>query len=93
MNNGWRDIPGIGNKFTGIVVLTAASDNLSCGTFAVSNSSTTNNSGLVTELSVHGDFLDSSKRVRLGYVGGELKATKDNEGGYQIYHVSFFGFH
>jgi hypothetical protein len=93
LNNSWRDIPGICNRFTGIVILTSASDNLSCGTFAVSNSSTTNNSGLVTELSVQGDFLDSSKRVRLGYVGGELKATKDNEGMYQIYNVSYFGYH
>ena len=93
LNNGWRDIPDIGNRFTGIVILTSASDNLSCGTFAVSNSSTTNNSGLVTELSVQGDFLDSSKRVRLGYVGGILKATKDNEGMYQIYSVSYFGYH
>jgi hypothetical protein len=73
--------------------LTSASGNLSCGTFAVSNSSTTNNSGLVTELSVQSDFYDYSKKVRLGYVGGELKATKDNEGGYQIYHVSLFGNH
>jgi len=60
LNNGWRDIPDIGNRFTGIVILTAALDNLSCGTFAVSNSSTTNNSGLVTELSVQSDFYDSS---------------------------------
>jgi len=93
LNNGWRDIPDIGNRFTGIVVLTPENDNLSCGTFAVSNSSSTNNSGLVTELSVQGDFLDSSKRVKLGYVGGELKATKENEGMYQIYNVSYFGFH
>ena len=60
LNNGWRDIPDIGNRFTGIVILTSAMDNLSCGTFAVSNSSTTNNSGLVTELSVQSDFYDSS---------------------------------
>jgi len=93
LNNGWRDIPGIGNIFTGIVVLTAALDNLSCGTFAVSNNSTTNNTGSVTELSVQSDFNDPSKQVRLGYVGGELKATKDNEGGYQIYSVSYFGYH
>ena len=59
LNSTWRDIPDIGNRFTGIVVLRAENDNLSCGTFAVSNSSSTNNSGLVTELSVQGDFLDS----------------------------------
>jgi len=93
LNSTWRDIPDIGNRFTGLVTLTPQNDNLSCGTFAVSNSSTTNNSGMVNELSVQGDFYDSSKRVRLGYVGGELKATKDNEGGYQIYNVSNFGFH
>ena len=93
LNSSWRDIPDIGNRFTGIVTLTPQNDNLSCGTFAVSNSSSTNNSGMVNELSVQGDFYDSSKRVRLGYVGGELKATKDNEGGYQIYNVSYFGFH
>ena len=93
LNSSWRDIPDIGNRFTGIVTLTPQNDNLSCGTFAVSNSSTTNNSGLVNELSVQGDDSDSTKRVRLGYVGGILKATKDNEGGYQIYNVSYFGFH
>jgi hypothetical protein len=93
LNSTWRDIPDIGNRFTGIVTLTPQNDNLSCGTFAVSNSSTTNNSGMVNELSVQGDFYDSTKRVRLGYVSGILKATKDNEGGYQIYNVSYFGFH
>jgi len=93
LNSSWRDIPDIGNRFTGIVTLTPQNDNLSCGTFAVSNSSTTNNSGMVNELSVQGDFYDSTKRVRLGYVSGILKATKDNEGGYQIYNVSYFGFH
>jgi len=93
LNSTWRDIPDIGNRFTGIVTLTPQNDNLSCGTFAVSNSSTTNNSGMVNELSVQGDDSDSTKRVKLGYVGGELKATKDNEGGYQIYNVSYFGFH
>ena len=93
LNSTWRDIPDIGNRFTGIVTLTPQNDNLSCGTFAVSNSSSTNNSGMVNELSVQGDDSDSSNRVRLGYVGGELKATKDNEGGYQIYNVSYFGFH
>jgi len=93
LNNSWREIYGIGTKFTGLVVLTAASDNLSCGTFAVSNSSVANNSGSVTELSVQSDFYNSSKKVRLDYVGGELKATKDNEGMYQIYNVSFFGNH
>ena len=67
LNNSWRDIPDIGNRFTGIVILTAALDNLSCGTFAVSNSSSTNNSGLVTELSVQSDFYDSSKKLRLGW--------------------------
>jgi hypothetical protein len=93
LNNGWSDIYGIGNRFTGLVVLTPEDDNLSCGTFAVSNSSSTNNSGMVNELSVQGDFYDSNKRVRLDYVGGILKATKDNEGGYQRYNVSYFGFH
>jgi hypothetical protein len=93
LNNGWSDIYGIGNRFTGLVVLTPEDDNLSCGTFAVSNSSSTNNSGMVNELSVQGDFYDSNKRIRLDYVGGELKATKDNEGGYQRYNVSYFGFH
>ena len=93
LNSTWRDIPDIGNRFTGIVTLTPQNDNLSCGTFAVSNSSSTNNSGMVNELSVQGDFYDSTKRVRLGYVSGELKATKDNEGGYQMYNVSYFGFH
>ena len=39
------------------------------------------------------DDSDSTKRVKLGYVSGELKATKDNEGGYQIYNVSYFGCH
>ena len=29
LNNSWRDIYGIGNKFTGIVILTASSNNLS----------------------------------------------------------------
>jgi len=93
LNSSWRDIPDIGNRFTGIVTLTPEEDNLSCGTFAVSNSSSTNNSGLVSDLSVQSDFYDSSKTVRLGYVGGELKATKDNEGYYQRYNVSYFGFH
>jgi len=93
LNNGWRDIYGICNRFTGLVVLTPEEDNLSCGTFAVSNSSSTNNSGLVTELSVQSDFYDSSKKVRLGYAGGELKVTKDNEGYYQRYNVSYFGYH
>ena len=90
LNNSWRDIPDIGNIFTGIVVLT--SDNLSCGTFAVSNSSSSQG-GSVTELSVQSDDSDSTKRVKLGYVGGILKATKENEGMYQIYNVSYFGFH
>jgi len=92
LNSTWRDIPDIGNRFTGIVTLTPQNDNLSCGTFAVSNSSSSQG-GSVTELSVQSDDSDSTKRVKLGYVSGELKATKDNEGGYQIYNVSYFGFH
>ena len=76
LNSTWRDIPDIGNRFTGLVTLTPENDNLSCGTFAVSNSSTTNNSGLVTELSVQGDDSDSTKRVRLGYVGGIFDREK-----------------
>ena len=92
LNSSWRDIPDIGNRFTGIVTLTSASDNLSCGTFAVSNSSSSQG-GSVTALSVQSDDSDSSKIVRLGYVGGQLKAAKDNEGMYQIYNVSFFGYH
>ena len=92
LNNSWRDIYGIGNKFTGIVILTASSNNLSCGTFAVSNSSTSQG-GSATSLSVQSDDSDSSKIVRLGYVGGQLKATKDNEGMYQSYNVSFSGYH
>jgi hypothetical protein len=92
LNNSWRDILGIGNKFTGIVILTASSNNLSCGTFVVSKSSM-NQGGSVTSLSVQSDDSDSSKIVRLGYVGGQLKATTYNEGMYQIYNVSFFGYH
>jgi len=92
LNYTWRDIPGIGNKFTGIVVLTSALDNLSCGTFVVSNSSSSQG-GSATALSVQSDDSDSAKKVRLGYVNGVLKATKENEGYYQIYHVSFFGYH
>ena len=92
LNSTWRDIPDIGNRFTGIVTLTPQNDNLSCGTFAVSNSSSSQG-GSVNELSVQSDDSDSTKRVKLGYVSGELKATKDNEGGYQIYNVSYFGFH
>jgi len=67
--NGWRDIYGIGNRFTGLVVLTAASDNLSCGAFAVSNSSTSQG-GSATALSVQSHDSDSTKKVRLGYVNG-----------------------
>ena len=92
LNNGWRDITGIGNRFAGIVVLTSESDNLSCGTFVVSNTSSSQ-AGSVTPLSVQGDDSDSSKKVALGYVDGVLKATKTNQGLYQNYRVSCFGFH
>ena len=93
LNNSWRDIGGIGTKFTGIVVITALGNNLSCGTFAVSNSRDGQGGGYVKALSVQGDYSDSNKFVGLAYVGGELKATKANEGMYQRYAVCFFGYH
>ena len=92
LNNSWRDITGIGTRFTGLVVITAVRNNMSCGVFAVSKNSDSVG-GIVQTLSIQGDYSDSSKRVGLDYVGGELKATKVNEGMYQNYVVSFFGFH
>ena len=93
LNNSWRDIGGIGTKFTGIVVITALGNNLSRGTFAVSNSRDGQSGGYVKALSVQGDYSDANKLVGLAYVGGELKATKANEGMYQRYAVCFFGYH
>ena len=88
LNNSWRGITGI----TGLVVIAAVRNNMSCGVFAVSNNSDSVG-GIVQTLSIQGDYSDNSKRVGLDYVGGQLKATKVNEGMYQNYVVSFFGFH
>ena len=87
-----RDIPEIGRKFTGIVILSALGNDLSSGVFAVSNNS---NSvvGHIKVLSIQGDYSDSNKRFGLKYVNGTLMATKYNTDKYQRYVVSFFGYH
>jgi hypothetical protein len=87
-----RDIPEIGRKFTGIVVLSALGNDHSSGVFAVSNNSNSVG-GYINELTIQGDYSDHNKRVGLRYVDGTLMATKYNTPNYQRYTVSYFGFH
>ena len=92
LNNTWRDIEGIGRKFTGIVVISAMGNDLSSGVFAVANNSNSVN-GVVKNLSVQGDYYDDSIRVAVGFNGGVLQAIRYKDGYYKKYIISFFGFH
>ena len=106
INNGYRtlrtnaidldsnltNIPEIGRKFTGIVVISALGNDQSSAVFAVSNNSNSVN-GDWTLLSVQGDYYDANRQVRLAFQYGELKAYKNGTKNKQRYTISFFGYH
>ena len=87
-----REIPEIGRKFTGIIVLSALGNDKSSGVFSVANNSYSVG-GVIKTLSIQSDYSDGKRNVGLKYVNGELKATKYNTGNYERYAVSFFGYH
>ena len=92
LNYDWHVVPDIGNRFTGLVTVTSELDNLSCGTFVISNTNSSQG-GIITELYVKPDDADANIKVRLQYFSNVLKITKNNDGYYQKYRVTCFGFH
>ena len=92
LDSNLRNIPEIGRKFTGIVVISALGNDQSSAVFAVSNNSNSVN-GDWKLLSVQGDYYNAHTQVRVTYSNGTLMAYKNNTPNKQRYTVSYFGYH